>query len=140
MTAKRNQILVDALDRADFIENYASGVRRIFKDYEGYIKQPLYKISDNGVILTLYNRNYNDTQYDTQCDTQYDKESIEIIKSKIKIDKKITRKDLAKALGVSVSTIQRILNETKDICYIGSGKSGYWEINESKVDKYNYKK
>ncbi|WP_392445378.1 RNA-binding domain-containing protein [Sneathia vaginalis] len=58
MTAKRNQIIVDALDKANFIENYASGVRRIFKDYENFDKKPEYKISDNGVILTLYNRNY----------------------------------------------------------------------------------
>lgn len=58
MTAKRNQILVNALDKVDFIENYASGVRRIFKDYEDFYKKPEYHISENGVVLILYNRNY----------------------------------------------------------------------------------
>ncbi|WP_240626153.1 hypothetical protein [Fusobacterium canifelinum] len=33
-------------------------VRRIFKDYESFDKKPEYYISDNGVIVTLYNRNY----------------------------------------------------------------------------------
>jgi hypothetical protein len=33
-------------------------VRRIFSDYEGYENQPEYSVSDNGVIATLYNRNY----------------------------------------------------------------------------------
>lgn len=58
MVAKRNEIIVNALDKLDLIENYASGVRRIFDDYMGFEKQPDYYISDNGVILTLYNRNY----------------------------------------------------------------------------------
>ena len=33
MVAKRNKIIVDTLDKADVIENYTSGVRRIFEDY-----------------------------------------------------------------------------------------------------------
>ena len=33
-------------------------MRRIFRDYEGYENQPEYSVSDNGVIVTLYNRNY----------------------------------------------------------------------------------
>ena len=33
-------------------------MRRIFSDYEGYENQPEYSVSDNGVIVTLYNRNY----------------------------------------------------------------------------------
>ncbi len=33
-------------------------MRSIFSDYEGYENQPEYSVSDNGVIVTLYNRNY----------------------------------------------------------------------------------
>ena len=60
MVAKRNKITVEILDKLDAIENYASGVRRIFKDYIGFDKQPEYSISDNGIIVTLYNMNYNE--------------------------------------------------------------------------------
>ncbi|MDO4223810.1 MAG: ATP-binding protein, partial [Acinetobacter sp.] len=58
MTAKRNQILVTALSKADYIENYASGIRRIFDDYSNFEKKPDFYLSENGVIVTLYNRNY----------------------------------------------------------------------------------
>ncbi|PID67091.1 MAG: transcriptional regulator [Fusobacteriales bacterium] len=63
VTAKRNPILVNALNKAGFIENYASGVRRIFKDYLGFEKQPKYNISDNAVIVTLYNMNFYGDKY-----------------------------------------------------------------------------
>ncbi len=63
VTAKRNPILVNALNKAGFIENYASGVRRIFKDYFGFEKQPEYNISDNAVIVTLYNMNFERNNY-----------------------------------------------------------------------------
>lgn len=33
MSAKRNPIIVNALDKAEYIENYSTGVRRIFEDY-----------------------------------------------------------------------------------------------------------
>ena len=62
MVAKRNKITVEILDKLDAIENYASGVRRIFKDYIGFDKQPEYSISDNGIIVTLYNMNYNEKE------------------------------------------------------------------------------
>jgi len=62
MVAKRNKITVEILDKIDAIENYASGVRRIFKDYIGFDKQPEYSISDNGIIVTLYNMNYSEKE------------------------------------------------------------------------------
>lgn len=58
MVAKRNKIIVNTLDKIDVIENYASGVRRIFEDYVDFDKKPEYYISNNGVIVTLFNRNY----------------------------------------------------------------------------------
>lgn len=58
MSAKRNPIIVNALDKLNYIENYSTGVRRIFEDYFSFCKQPNFYISDNGVIVTLYNRNY----------------------------------------------------------------------------------
>ncbi len=42
----------------------------------------------------------------------------------------MTRKQLAEKLGMSVRTLQRILNDIESIKYIGSGKSGHCEIIE----------
>lgn len=52
----------------------------------------------------------------------------ELIVRQISFNNKITRKALANALGVSVRTIQRIVNESSRIRYVGSGNHGHWEI------------
>ena len=81
-----------------------------------------------------------DTQADTQCDiqadTQYDaqgahKEEIERIVELIRQYRKITTKDMARELGVSVSTVKRRLKSMPEVSYVGSGFSGHWEICET---------
>lgn len=126
MTAKRNQILVNALDKADFIENYASGVRRIFKDYESFDKKPEYNTSDNGVILTLYNRNYdsdnvaknvvNDVAKNVVNDKVKNlkaKDRQKIILEQMSSNSKITISELSNIFQVSSRTIQRDIEKLK---------------------------
>ncbi|WP_208945385.1 family 1 glycosylhydrolase, partial [Enterococcus cecorum] len=38
--AKRNPILINALDKMNYIENYGSGIRRIYSLYKGFMRQP----------------------------------------------------------------------------------------------------
>ena len=115
MTAKRNQILVDALDKADFIENYASGVRRIFKDYIGFDKQPEYSISDNGVILTLYNRNYDS---DNVSNNVVNNVTNNVVNDKIK---NLKAKDRQKAILEQVSSNSKItISELSEIFQVSS--------------------
>ena len=138
MVAKRNKITVEILDKIDAIENYASGVRRIFKDYIGFDKQPEYNISDNGIIVTLYNMNYNEAQNDgineeinvgQKLNTE---ERKNIILKLIEKNEKISIQQLVENIEVSKSTVERDLKELKEenkIEYIGSRKSGKWIIN-----------
>ena len=142
MVAKRNKITVEILDKLDAIENYASGVRRIFKDYIGFDKQPEYSISDNGRIVTLYNMNYNEAQNDgineeineeinvgQKLNTE---ERKKIILKLIEENEKISIQQLVENIEVSKSTVERDLKELKEenkIEYIGSRKSGKWIIN-----------
>ena len=142
MVAKRNKITVEILDKLDAIENYASGVRRIFKDYIGFDKQPEYSISDNGIIVTLYNMNYNEAQNDgineeineeinvgQKLNTE---ERKQIILKLIEENEKISIQQLVENIEVSKSTVERDLKELKEenkIEYIGSRKSGKWIIN-----------
>lgn len=140
MVAKRNKIIVDTLDKADVIENYASGVRRIFEDYAGFKKQPEYYISDNGVIVTLFNRNYDvqdDGQNDGQDDGQNDgqkinsKDRLEKIIKYIESDKNMTADRLKDLLNVSKRTIERDIEKLRKdnkIEYVGSAKEGYWIV------------
>ena len=142
MVAKRNKITVEILDKLDAIENYASGVRRIFKDYIGFDKQPEYSISDNGIIVTLYNMNYNEAQNDgineeineeinvgQKLNTE---ERKNIILKLIEENEKISIQQLVENIEVSKSTVERDLKELKEenrIEYVGSRKSGKWIIN-----------
>ena len=140
MVAKRNKIIVDTLDKADVIENYASGVRRIFEDYAHFKKQPEYYISDNGVIVTLFNRNYdiqNDGQNDGQNGGQNDgqkistKDRLEKIIKYIESDSAITADRLKDLLNVSKRTIERDIEKLRKdnkIEYTGSAKDGRWIV------------
>ena len=150
MVAKRNKITVEILDKLDAIENYASGVRRIFKDYIGFDKQPEYSISDNGIIVTLYNMNYNEKENEAQNDGINDGINIDnvgqnvgqkinvndrknIILKNIKETESLDTTDIAKKLNVTKKTIERDLAELRKdnkIEYIGSSKNGKWIIKE----------
>ena len=150
MVAKRNKITVEILDKLDAIENYASGVRRIFKDYIGFDKQPEYSISDNGIIVTLYNMNYSQKENEAQNEVINDgineeineeinvgqklntEERKKIILKLIEENEKISIQQLVENIEVSKSTVERDLKELKEenkIEYIGSRKSGKWIIN-----------
>ena len=150
MVAKRNKITVEILDKIDAIENYASGVRRIFKDYIGFDKQPEYSISDNGIIVTLYNMNYNEKENVGINEAQNDGINIDnvgqnvgqkinvndrknIILKNIKETESLDTTDIAKKLNVTKRTIERDLAELRKdnkIEYIGSSKNGKWIIKE----------
>lgn len=56
--AKRNPILINALDKMDYIENYGSGIRRIYSLYKGFKRQPELIATHNLFTVILYNRNY----------------------------------------------------------------------------------
>lgn len=57
--AKRNPILINALDKMNYIENYGSGIRRIFLQYEGFEQQPVLLATHNLFTVIMYNRNYH---------------------------------------------------------------------------------
>ena len=56
--AKRNPILINILDKMKYIENYGSGIRRIFASYKGFKRQPELIATHNLFTVILYNRNY----------------------------------------------------------------------------------
>lgn len=56
--SKRNPILINALDKMEYIENYGSGIRRIFVLYQNFPRKPKLFATENLFSITLYNRNY----------------------------------------------------------------------------------
>lgn len=50
------------------------------------------------------------------------------ILSMVENNNKITRKSMAKSLGVTEKTVTRIIKQISELNYIGKGKNGYWEL------------
>ena len=48
----------------------------------------------------------------------------------IRKDSKISTEKMAIALGVSSKTIKRHIKEMDNVCYVGRGFSGHWEITD----------
>lgn len=107
-------------------------MRRIFSDYEGYENQSEYSVSDNGVIVTLYNRNYNNvTKKDTKKKSAQDRR--QNILGLMIDDSKITIPQLSKKLNVSTKTIERDIEKLKEenkIYRQGNSRDGTWIVLE----------
>ena len=43
---------------------------------------------------------------------------------------RITRAEMSKALGISIKSLQRIMNGMDPVSFTGHGKSGHWEIKD----------
>lgn len=73
----------------------------------------------------------NGTQSGTQNGTQSSIERLhQNLVNLIRENNKITRKEMASYFGVSLRTMQRIINGCGKIRYVGSSKSGHWEVIE----------
>ena len=59
---------------------------------------------------------------------------IEVYKTQIifliKENNKLTRKQIASKLSISIRTVQRIIDSMDELEYIGSGRGGQWVIKE----------
>ncbi|MBQ8292909.1 MAG: hypothetical protein IJX78_03760 [Bacilli bacterium] len=58
----------------------------------------------------------------------HQKSDIELIADLVKTSSKVTLKDMANAIGKTVKTVQRIIKRSNKIKYVGSSKTGHWEI------------
>jgi predicted HTH transcriptional regulator len=155
--AKRNPILVKALDKLEYIENYTSGIQRILGEYEGFPLQPEFYISDALFKVVLYNKNYyydhkkqnkdkpgwpvNGTGNETVNGTG--NETVNAIKNGIgnetanaildlmRRDRNVTLAEIAELTSKGRSTVSRYIRELKDagiIEHVGSDKVGHWKI------------
>ena len=95
MQSFRNKFLVKLLHKLGYIENYSSGLDRIFKEYKKDKEQPAVQTSLNMFKVTFPNLNYkfNNSMSGTQnCTQNGTQQRIEILISIIKDNNKITRK------------------------------------------------
>ena len=150
------KLIVNLLHKLGYIENYSSGLDRIFKEYKGNSEQPIIQTSLNMFKIIFPNLNYQFTIEENTCEiTQENNFTQEIVQEitqesnftqvivqeniqklileVIKNNPKATRNEIANKLNSTSHTIKYQLNKMKKagiIKHIGSTKSGYWEIVE----------
>ena len=94
--------------------------------YEQYDKKPEYINSEYFFTVKLPNVNKvienNVTQDVHQNGTQKQKSNEEGIIEVIKSNNKVTRKEMSEKLGIPLRTLQRIINASNIIRYVGSGE------------------
>jgi len=95
----RNKYLVQLLHKLGYIENYSSGLDRIFKEYKNDKVKPAIETTLNMFKVTFPNMNYkfDDQEIDQETDQEIDQESIQrMILEVIKNEPTITRNGMAK--------------------------------------------
>lgn len=125
-----NTELAKVFMKFDKFEESGRGVSTILEEYNKSVFDFTYP--NSFTVVFKYNKlamGDVKTQDGTHDGTRNDNLNLEeLIVRQIALNNKITRKSLANALGISVRTIQRIVNESTRIRYVGSGNHGHWEI------------
>lgn len=134
----RNEYLVKLLFRLGYIENYASGLSRIYNEYAKDEKKPTIYSSLVALKLTLPNRNYEYFSSIHNSDGSLKGPLNSSLKGPLKdlyvlIDNKpgINRKELSKEMKKSISTINKQIIKLVDDGFIkreGSRKSGGYVV------------
>lgn len=130
-STRRNPVIADVFNRLGYMERKGSGFAKILDNYAFQInyteeKKPYFRSDRYQFTVIMPNLNYNVTQDVTQDVTQGDVYTL--ILEMIKRNNKISEKQLAEKLGISIRTVRRKIKEMDNIEYIGHGYSGYWKI------------
>lgn len=130
-STRRNPVIADVFNRLGYMERKGSGFAKILDNYAFQInyteeKKPYFRSDRYQFTVIMPNLKYNGTQDVTQDVTQDDVYTL--ILEMIKRNNKISAKQLAEKLGISIRTVRRKIKEMDNIEYIGHGYSGYWKI------------
>lgn len=140
-STRRNPVLADVFNRLGYMERKGSGFGKIISGYEFQInysegKRPTFRSDRYQFTVVMPNLNYNvpqdvpqDVPQVVPQDAPQDKLDMQIL-DLISKDNKISTEKMAIALGVSSKTIKRHIKEMDNICYVGRGFSGHWEITD----------
>ena len=126
-STRRNPVIADVFNRLGYMERKGSGFAKILDNYAFQINyteemKPYFRSDRYQFTVIMPNLNYNGTQDVTQDDVYT------LILEMIKRNNKISAKQLAEKLGISIRTVRRKIKEMDNIEYIGHGYSGYWKI------------
>lgn len=147
---RRNPLITRTLYYSKDMESFATGLKRIQNACDEAGCKVEYYGDGYGFTVRFHRHcggkwnmgmsaksDSHGTQYGTQYGTQavtaesdkkadYAAQILTLVRS----NNKITRKQMAGKLSVSLRTVQRIIDAMDNLVYVGSGKSGHWEIRE----------
>lgn len=143
---RRNPIVADIFSRLDYMERRGSGFKKIMQAYEvepNYTedKKPVFYSNATEFRVILKNLNFSNEVLNNKSEVLNevldevlnDKKS-EMEARVIKVilhTPQITQKDLAMQVGMSVSTIQRVMKrlvKEEKIVRVNGKRDGYWKI------------
>lgn len=135
MTAVRNPQLVHILDKLKYIENYGTGIRRIYEAYQNTEYSPNFEVRPNSFKVILPNVNYNDENKvinepeanNSSFSLGLNEESVLYILSK---NGSQTRKEIQQVLQTTPYHVRRLLShliEEKKVRKVGSSVNTRYE-------------
>ena len=134
---RRNPVICDIFSRLKLMERRGSGLRKIIDQYPKDTV-PSFRSTEQSFIVTLPNLSYGKTSMpdgddngdDVDIESNVDKILYTIAENPI-----VTQKNIATKTGLSIRTVSREIKKLRDsglIRRVGSDRSGYWEIIESR--------
>lgn len=147
-STRRNPVLADVFQRLGYMERKGSGLTKIIESYKNAYnysdeKKPQFESSRVEFTVTLLNLNYGINEAkkakneakEAKNEAKNGTDEVKDIETKLlkilKENPSITQKELASVVGVSRSSIQRIMEELikrRKLQRIGSTRAGYWEV------------
>jgi predicted HTH transcriptional regulator len=141
----RNPNLVYVLNKFNYIENYATGLKKTLTAYAAYDKKPTYQPTENFFTVILPNINVgvnepvngpvNEPVNGPVNEPVKLSISEQTVLELISNNPDITKEDISKKTNKSLSSVKRWLVSLKESGYIervGSDKTGYWKIIKNK--------
>lgn len=101
--ARRNPTVVHILDKIRFMENFGSGIRRIYSLYAGFPREPGITATQNSFKFTLYNKNYLLNNLDS------DDSRVSIVNF-LMDGKRASRKEIQDVISIKKSGTIKLLN------------------------------
>ena len=144
----RNQGLAKVFSYLRIIENFGSGIPRLYEECpEQGLSEPKMQELYGAFRVEVY-RNQADLMSATEChglpggtpgtrlgtpgtqepNERGKDESLKKMRALLRQNPQMKRKELAKELGVGLRTVARYLNKMPDVRYVGRGSLGHWEV------------
>lgn len=128
----RNPVIAEYLRAYEFVKEFGKGVDRMCREMEtAGLKDPVYNNETFILSVSVYNKATKKDDVTTPITTPMT--TIEKILELIKRNPKISAAEMAKVLGMTRDGVRYHLNKLKEsrkITFVGSSKSGHWEIIE----------